>query len=93
MSRGRGVILEGDHLPWFFELEEVSGLLSGELRVDGWGPAAAMSLWYEGVKGQRVEMSLSGLGRVYLVPKGIRIHESGHHNESSVIVEGSRLFP
>jgi len=89
LLRGRGVVFDGDQKPWFFDLEEKNGRLTGELKVEGWGPSATMGSWYEGAKGRCIEMTLQDFGRVLLTPLGVRIHESGHHNEASVSVEGS----
>ena len=91
LLRGRGIVVDGDTMPWFFELEEAEGHLSGELRVEGWEPSAIMNSWYESSRERRIEMTLQGAGKVLLTPLGIRTHESGHHNEASISVEGLLL--
>lgn len=91
LLRGRGVAVAGETMPWFFDLEERDGRLRGELRVEGWEPSAVMNSWYESAKICGMEMELQGFGKVFLTPEGIRIHESGHHNETSINVEGSPL--
>lgn len=89
--RGRGIVVDGDIMPWLFELEETEGRLTGELRVEGWEPSSIMNSWYESSRELGIEMTLQGAGRVLLTPLGIRIHESGHHNETSISVEGLLL--
>lgn len=89
LLRGRGVVLDEEPMPWFFDLEEKDDRLVGELRVEGWETSAIMNSWYESARGCGIEMILKGTGRVLLTPVGIRIHESGHHNETSIKVEGS----
>ena len=93
LLRGRGIVIDGDPVPWFFELEKREGRLGGEIRVEGWEPSAIMNSWYESARERGIEMILQGHGRVLLTPKGIRIHESGHHNETSINVEGLLLPP
>ena len=47
-----------------------------------------MNAWFEKHAGKEVELEVEGFGRVLLTPKGLRTHETGHHSESSVKVEG-----
>ena len=89
--RGRGVRISKKTMAWHFHLDEEGGSLKGELQVDGWERSGEMNQWFEKNHGEEVEMVLEGLGRVRLTPRGIHIHESGHHNESVVKVEGFLL--
>lgn len=84
-------MIKGEPMPWFFDLEENGGTLNGELRVEGWEPSAVMNSWYEDSKGREFEAALEGAGKAVLTAGGIFIHESGHHNETTVIVKGSLL--
>jgi hypothetical protein len=87
--RGRGIEVDGERMPWFYDLEESAGDLKGQLRVEGWEPSAAMNSWYERSKGKKIRVLVPGIGRAILSPNGIFIHESGHHNETEVKVRGS----
>lgn len=89
--RGRGVAVNGDLMPWYFDLEESDGKLMGELRVEGWEPSGVMNSWYEITKGRMIDVVLQGTGKAALAAQGISIHESGHHNETSISVKGSLL--
>lgn len=89
--RGRGVVVGGDLMPWYFDLEERGGKLLGELRVEGWEPSGVMNSWYESTKGRKINVVLQGAGKAVLATHGIRIHESGHHNETCISVKGSLL--
>ena len=89
--RGRGVRIRKKTMAWLFHLDEEGGSLKGELQVDGWEGSGEMNQWFEKNHREEVEMVLKGMGRVRLTPRGIRIHESGHHNESIVKVEGFLL--
>ncbi|MDO9508256.1 MAG: hypothetical protein Q7I97_02745 [Thermovirgaceae bacterium] len=89
--RGRGVVVGGELMPWYFDLEESGGKLLGELRVEGWEPAGVMNAWYESAKRRKIDVVLQGAGKAVLKAGGIRIHESGHHNETSISVKGSLL--
>lgn len=79
--------------PWRFSLDLGSNRLKGELRVDGWSESKEMNAWVEKHAGEEVEVELEGMGRAVLIPEGIAIHESGHHSESRVKVEGSFTLP
>jgi hypothetical protein len=89
--RGRGVTVAGEKMPWFFNLEEVEGVLKGYFRVDGWETSRAMNQWYENNAGQETEVYLEGFGKALVKPLGIFIHESGHYNESEIRLACSLL--
>ncbi|HPK43246.1 MAG TPA: hypothetical protein PK877_07085 [Synergistales bacterium] len=89
LLRGRGVTTGEEKRPWRFLLEERQGRLTGELQADGWSGSFKMNAWFEKHAGKEVELGLEGFGRALLTPKGLRTHETGHHSESSVKVEGS----
>ena len=78
LLRGRGVTTGGKKRPWRFLLEE----------RQGWSGSFKMNAWFEKHAGKEVELEVEGFGRVLLTPKGLRTHETGHHSESSVKVEG-----
>ena len=87
--RGRGIEVDGERMPWFYDLEESAGDLKGQLRVEGWEPSAVMNSWYEKSRGKKIGIMIPGIGWILLTPTGIFIHESGHHNETEVNVKGS----
>ncbi len=89
--RGRGVAVEGEKMAWFFDLDGDPALLRGYFQVDGWDASGAMNLWYEKNSGKETVVNLEGFGYALVIPLGIRIHESGHHNESVIRLEGSLL--
>jgi hypothetical protein len=86
--QGRGVRIGGEVKPWRFSLDLESPRLKGELRVDGWSESEEMDAWFEKHAGEEVAVELEGMGGAVLIPRGVAIHESGHHNESGVKVEG-----
>jgi len=45
--RGRGIDIDGERMPWYYDLEESAGELKGQLKVEGWDPSAAMNSWQE----------------------------------------------
>ena len=92
LFRGRGVTTGEKTRPWRFLLEERQGRLEGELRALGWSDSLEMNAWFEKYAGKEVEVVLGDLGRAVLNPKGVRYHETGHHSESSVSVQGYLAF-
>ena len=88
---GRGVSDGYAAWPWRYRLEvdPLSGLVRGELAVEGWEESRAMADWAEAHRAEPVGLVLEGEGaEVELGLLGVRQHESGHYSETDIQVEG-----
>lgn len=88
---GRGIRDGSATWPWRYRLEvdPLSGVVQGELAVEGWEESRAMADWAEAHRPGPVKLVLEGreVG-INLTLLGVRIHESGHYSETDIQVEG-----
>ncbi len=88
---GRGIRDGSAVWPWRYRLEvdPLSGMVRGDLAVEGWEESRAMADWAEARRPGPVKLELEGEGvGGDLTLLGVRVHESGHYSETDIQVEG-----
>ncbi len=88
---GRGLHDGAAVRPWRYRLDvdPSTGVVKGDLAVEGWEESRAMADWAETRRGGPVRITLLGSAvELEIGILGVRVHESGHYSETDIQVEG-----